>query len=161
MIHIYTDGAAIVNPGPGGYGVVLLCGDKCKELSQGYVHTTNNRMELMGVIAAIESLVNKETPLTIYSDSKYVIDSIDKRWVFGWDKKGWPDKIKNHDLWKRFLVAYRDHRAPIKAIWVKGHSTNEINNRCDVLATTAARSATKIVDHGFQQPKSHNVDNFF
>ncbi len=151
MIHIYTDGSCLRNPGgAGGFGVILIAGNDRKEISQGYHATTNNRMELLSVI-----------PVTIYSDSRYVVDSIDKRWVFGWHKKGWPDKIKNVDLWKRFLDAYRDHRAPVKAVWVRGHNGHAENERCDHLAETAARSHHKLNDHGFQQSSSKPVNNSF
>ena len=117
MISIYTDGAARGNPGPGGYGTILLYQGHKKEISGGFRLTTNNRMELMAVIIGLESLKNEKETVTIYSDSKYVVDSIAKRWVFGWEKKGFLNK-KNPDLWKRFLVVYRKHTVHIE--WCKG-----------------------------------------
>ena len=113
MISIYTDGAARGNPGPGGYGTILLYQGHKKEISGGFRLTTNNRMELMAVIIGLESLKNEKETVTIYSDSKYVVDSIAKRWVFGWEKKGFLNK-KNPDLWKRFLVVYRKHTVHIE-----------------------------------------------
>src|ERR1700684_4122790 len=127
MITIYTDGAARGNPGPGGYGAVLIAGHHRKELSAGYRHTTNNRMELMSVIVALESLKKDGEEVLIYSDSKYVVDAIEKKWLLGWEKKNF-NKMKNPDLWKRFLIAYRKHKVKFK--WVKGHASNEENNRC-------------------------------
>lgn len=135
MITVYTDGAARGNPGRGGFGVILMSGKHRKEISQGYRLTTNNRMELLSVITALEALKKEGEHVTIYSDSKYVIDSIEKKWVFGWEKKNFAGK-KNPDLWIRFLRAYRKHH--VKFIWVKGHASNMFNNRCDELATTAA-----------------------
>ena len=130
MISIYTDGASRGNPGPGGFGVVMLAGAHRKEISEGFKLTTNNRMELMSVIVALESLKKEDTAATVYSDSKYVVDSIELKWVFGWEKKNFKDK-KNPDLWKRFLKIYRQHK--IKFVWVKGHASNVENNRCDEL----------------------------
>ncbi len=134
-ITIYTDGASRGNPGPGGYGAVLKYNEHRKELSEGFRLTTNNRMELLAVIKAIEVLTKEGLNLTIYSDSKYVIDSIEKKWVFGWVKKNFKGK-KNKDLWIRFLELYKLHN--ISFIWVKGHAGNPENERCDELATTAA-----------------------
>ena len=146
-ISIYTDGAAQGNPGKGGYGIVLISGPHRKELSQGYRHTTNNRMELLSVIIALETLKNPGSEVTIYSDSKYVVDSVDKRWVFDWVKKGFKDK-KNVDLWKRFLLIYPKHK--IRFVWVKGHASNVENNRCDELAVAAAKSGQLLVDIGYE-----------
>ncbi|MBK7639825.1 MAG: ribonuclease HI [Bacteroidetes bacterium] len=147
MISIYTDGAARGNPGPGGYGTILLYQGHKKEISGGFRLTTNNRMELMAVIIGLESLKNEKETVTIYSDSKYVVDSIAKRWVFGWEKKGFLNK-KNPDLWKRFLVVYRKHTVHIE--WVKGHADNEWNNRCDELATAAADKPDLLADEGYE-----------
>ncbi|MEI8280326.1 MAG: ribonuclease HI [Bacteroidota bacterium] len=147
QLVIYTDGAARGNPGPGGYGVVLQWGAKMKELSQGYRHTTNNRMELMAVIAALLSLTKDNLDIVIYSDSSYVINSVEKGWVFGWVKKGFKDK-KNADLWRLFLTLYKKNR--IKFVWVKGHADNPMNNRCDELATAAADSRDWLVDEGYE-----------
>ena len=146
MISIYTDGASRGNPGPGGYGVVMLYGALRKELSEGFKVTTNNRMELMSVIVALEALKKENTPVTIYSDSKYVVDSVEKKWVFGWEKKNYKDK-KNPDLWMRFLRVYRKHQ--VKFVWVKGHASNKENNRCDELAVAAALGAHLKADHGY------------
>jgi ribonuclease HI len=143
---IYTDGAARGNPGPGGYGAVLHWGDVIKEISQGYKHTTNNRMELMAVIAALQLLKRDNLNVTIYSDSAYVVNSVEKKWVFGWAKKGFADK-KNADLWMRFLEHYK--RNHIRFVWVKGHASNKWNNRCDILATTAADGKNLLEDVGY------------
>jgi len=147
MISIYTDGASRGNPGPGGYGVVMIAGTHRKEISEGFRLTTNNRMELMSVIVALESLKKEETAATVYSDSKYVVDSVEQKWLFGWEKKGFKDK-KNPDLWIRFLKIYRKHK--IKFVWVKGHASNKENNRCDELAVEAALGGDLKVDKGYE-----------
>ena len=150
QVTIYTDGACSGNPGPGGYGVILMKGAHKKELSAGYQHTTNNRMEIMAVIAGLESLKNP-CQVTIYSDSKYVIDSITKGWVYGWQKKGWIKADKktavNVDLWKRLLALLAKHQ--VTFVWVKGHADNPYNNRCDELAVSATKGSTLLVDAGF------------
>jgi ribonuclease HI len=148
MIHIYTDGASRGNPGPGGYGIVLISGHHRKELSQGFKCTTNNRMELMSVIVALESLKKDGSEVTVYSDSKYVVDSVEKKWVFGWQKKNFKDK-KNPDLWQRFLRIYPKHKVHFK--WVKGHADNPENNLCDELAVAAALGGHLVVDAGYQK----------
>ena len=145
-ISIYTDGAAQGNPGKGGYGAILMAGNHKKELSQGFTLTTNNRMELLAVIVALEALKKANSKVTVYSDSKYVVDSIEKGWVFGWEKKAFKGK-KNIDLWKRFLIIYQKHQ--IKFVWVKGHAGNLYNERCDQLAVKAAASANLIDDIGY------------
>ncbi len=145
-IILYTDGAARGNPGPGGYGVVLLSGPHRKELSQGYAHTTNNRMELMAVIAGLEALKKDGCSVTVYTDSRYVADAIEKRWVFAWEKKGFAGK-KNPDLWERFLIVYRKHT--VKFIWIKGHATIRENERCDELAVKASMGNILIKDDGY------------
>jgi ribonuclease HI len=150
MITIFTDGASRGNPGPGGYGAVLIAGSLRKELSEGFRLTTNNRMELMSVIVALEALKKDGTAVTIYSDSKYVVDSVEKKWVFGWEKKAFGGK-KNADLWKRFLIVYRKHT--IKFVWVKGHASNKENNRCDELAVAAALGGHLKIDHGYEEEK--------
>lgn len=147
VITIYTDGSALGNPGPGGYGVVLLSGPFRKELSEGYRLTTNNRMELMAVCVALEALKIEGSEVTIYSDSKYVVDAVSKGWVFGWEKKFFSGK-KNPDLWIRFLRIYRKHR--VRFVWVKGHAETVENNRCDQLAVAAANSTTLLEDTGYQ-----------
>ena len=148
MIKIYTDGASRGNPGPGGYGVVMIAGTHRKEISEGFKLTTNNRMELLSVIVALESLKKEGTAVTVYSDSKYVVDSVELKWVFGWEKKNFKDK-KNPDLWKRFLKIYRKHI--IKFVWVKGHASNVENNRCDELAVEAALGGDLKADHGYEE----------
>lgn len=145
---IYTDGASRGNPGRGGYGIVLQWGTVRKEMSQGFKLTTNNRMELLAVIVALEALTREGLEITVYSDSKYVIDSVEKGWVFGWEKKGFTGK-KNPDLWMRFLKSYRKHR--VRFHWVKGHADNSFNNRCDFLATAAADSGNLIADAVYEQ----------
>lgn len=145
-ITIYTDGSALGNPGPGGYGVVLLSGPYRKELSAGYRLTTNNRMELMAVCVALEALKYDGCNVTIYSDSKYVVEAVNQRWVFGWEQKRFKDK-KNPDLWMRFLRIYRRHR--VRFIWVKGHATTVENNRCDELAVAAANGVNLFEDTGY------------
>lgn len=150
MIKIYTDGASRGNPGPGGFGVVMLAGTLRKEISDGFRLTTNNRMELLSVIVALEALKKEGTAVTIYSDSKYVVDSVELKWVFGWEKKYFNGK-KNEDLWKRFLRVYRKHQ--VKFVWVKGHASNKENNRCDELAVAAALGDDLKIDHGYEEEK--------
>lgn len=147
MVSIYTDGASRGNPGPGGYGAVLLFGTLRKEVSEGFRLTTNNRMELLSVIRALQALKKEDTLVTVYSDSKYVVDSVEKKWVLGWEKKGFKSK-KNIDLWKSFLIVYRKHK--VKFIWVKGHASNQENNRCDELAVGAAQGANLKIDAEYE-----------
>lgn len=150
-VNIYTDGAAEPNPGPGGYGVVLLFGEHRRELSCGFEMTTNNRMELLAVIAGLEALT-KPCRATIYSDSKYVVDSVENGSVFRWRDKGWwrtkKEKAKNADLWKRFLVAYEQHDVILK--WVPGHTGIPENERCDELALASSRSPGRLCDIGYE-----------
>ena len=150
MISVFTDGASRGNPGPGGYGVVMIAGHLRKEISEGFRLTTNNRMELLSVIVALEALKKEGTPVTIYSDSKYVVDSVEKKWLHGWEKKNFSGK-KNADLWIRFLRAYRKHN--VKFVWVKGHASNKENNRCDELAVAAAMGGHLKIDHGYEDEK--------
>jgi len=150
-IVVYTDGSSRGNPGPGGYGTVMMSGQYRKELSQGFVKTTNNRMELLAVIVALEEIKNAGANVTVYSDSKYVVDSIEKKWVFGWQKKNFKDK-KNPDLWKRFLKIFPKHK--LQMVWVKGHANNTENERCDKLAVDAAKGDNLIPDLGFENPPS-------
>ncbi len=145
-IIIYTDGACRNNPGPGGYGIVLMSGPHRKELAKGFKKTTNNRMELMAVIVALESLKAPNCDVTVYSDSKYVVDSVSKGWVFGWVKKNFKDK-KNPDLWKRFLKIYPKHN--VKFVWVKGHANIPENECCDRLAVAASKEPNLPDDIGF------------
>lgn len=141
-ILIYSDGAAKGNPGPGGYGVVMKCGGHYKELSGGYIYTTNNRMELLGVIVGLESIKRIKADVVAYTDSAYIVNSVNKGWLFGWEKKGF-DKKANPDLWIRFLKIYRKHN--VKLVWIKGHAGHVENERCDTLAVAYA---TKIIKEG-------------
>lgn len=143
MVTIYTDGASKGNPGPGGFGIILRFGKLEKEISAGYRLTTNNRMELLAVITALESLKRNDLEIKIYSDSKYVIDAVEKGWVFGWEKKGFKGK-KNPDLWRRFLHLYRNYK--VKFIWVRGHSGHPENERCDALAVEASERSDLLTD---------------
>lgn len=147
-LHIYTDGASRGNPGPGGFGIVLIWGDKKKEISAGYRLTTNNRMELLAVIVALESLTKRNIPLTIFSDSKYVIESVEKGWLQSWIKTDFKGGKKNKDLWLKYHQLSRDFK--IKFKWVKGHADNPFNNRCDELATTAADGKNLLVDEVYE-----------
>lgn len=153
-IKLYTDGACSGNPGPGGYGIVLLYKQHRKELSQGYKKTTNNRMELLAVIIGIESIKQKEIPIIIYSDSKYVVDAINLKWVFGWVKIGFKDKA-NPDLWKRFLKVYNPKLHQF--LWVKGHAANVENNRCDELAVEASKSNYLLIDEGYENKNNNEM----
>ena len=150
-IIIYTDGAAKGNPGPGGYGVVLISGGHRKEISEGFQHTTNNRMELLGAIVGLESLKYNNSEVTIYTDSKYVSEAIEKGWVFGWEKTNF-NKKKNPDLWIRFLKVFRKHK--VKLVWIKGHANNKENERCDVLAVQASGGKNLNIDKGYIQDNS-------
>jgi ribonuclease HI len=144
---MHTDGAAKGNPGPGGYGIVLQSGKHYKELSEGYKLTTNNRMELLSVIVGLETLKTPNCDVTIYSDSKYVVDSVEKKWVFGWVKIGFKKK-KNADLWRRFLEIYPKHN--VKFVWVKGHAGHPLNERCDQLAVEASGFKNLQRDEGYE-----------
>ena len=156
-ITIYTDGSALGNPGPGGYGIVLQAGKHRKELSQGFELTTNNRMELLAVIVALESLNGSGSQVTIYSDSKYVVDAVEQKWVFGWEKKAFKKK-KNADLWKRFLKIYPRHI--VKFQWVKGHAGLPGNERCDQLAVEAAEGGGLIPDEGYNADGADSPELF-
>jgi len=157
LITIYTDGSSRGNPGPGGYGVVLLYKGHRKELSEGFKKTTNNRMELLGVIKGLEAIKQPGFEVTIYSDSKYVIDSVEKKWVFGWVKTGFKGK-KNEDLWRKFLDIYKLHR--VKFVWVRGHAGNVENERCDVLAVQSAMGKELLIDKGFENSTANPLDEF-
>ena len=148
MITVYTDGSSRGNPGPGGYGIVLKSGSHRKEVSQGFKYTTNNRMELMSVIVALEMLKNANSEVVVYSDSKYVVDSIEQKWVFGWQKKGFKGK-KNPDLWQRFLKIHPKPKVKFK--WIKGHNENPENERCDELAVAAATGGNLLIDEGYEK----------
>ncbi len=154
-ITLYTDGAARGNPGRGGYGVVLMFGNHKKELSKGFKHTTNNRMELWAIIAGLESITNKEIPVTIYSDSQYVVNSINKGWLNNWMKTNFKGDKKNPDLWKKYHALAKQFT--IEIIWVKGHADNQYNNRCDELATAAADATNLEIDIEYErQPAAFN-----
>ena len=141
-IEIFTDGSSRGNPGPGGYGVILRCGEHYKELSGGFAETTNNRMELTAVIVGLEAVKRPNAEIILYSDSRYVVDSVNKGWVFGWERKRFEKRL-NADLWMRFLEVYRRHR--VRFVWVKGHADNPMNNRCDKLAVAAATAVQNMV----------------
>ncbi|RYE43366.1 MAG: ribonuclease HI [Sphingobacteriales bacterium] len=147
VIELFTDGASSGNPGPGGYGAILRAGQHYKELSEGYRKTTNNRMELMAVIKGLEALKSPKQDVVIHSDSKYVIDSIEKRWVHGWVAKGFKDK-KNKDLWLRYLDVAKLHN--IRFVWVKGHAGHPENERCDQLAVAACKQPNLLIDSVFE-----------
>lgn len=152
QVTVYTDGGASGNPGPGGYGIVMLSGKHRKEINGGFRLTTNNRMELLAVIIALETLKFEGTEVTIYSDSKYVVDAVKKGWVFNWVKKNFKDK-KNPDLWKRFLKIYPKHE--VNFVWVKGHAGNELNEVADRLAVSAYIEGVLEVDEVYE---ASNVD---
>ncbi len=147
-VLVYTDGAARGNPGPGGYGIVMEWVGKTyrKEFSQGYKHTTNNRMELLAVIEALRKLKKPGLKVLVVTDSKYVANAVEKGWVFGWEKKGFKDR-KNADLWIAFLKEYRKHQVRFK--WVKGHNNHPQNERCDALAVIASKQKRLLIDEGF------------
>jgi ribonuclease HI len=151
-IIIYTDGAARGNPGPGGYGIVLMYGAHKKEMAAGYRLTTNNRMELLAVITALETLKKKDIPVTIYSDSQYVINSVQKGWLNTWVATNFKGGKKNKDLWLRYYKLSR--HINVNFVWVKGHASNVWNNRCDELATAAADGSHLLVDEVYEAEAS-------
>jgi ribonuclease HI len=155
---MYTDGASTGNPGPGGYGTVLMSGKHYKELSGGFQKTTNNRMELLAVIVGLESLKQPGCDVTIYSDSKYVVDAVEKKWVFEWHRKGFKGK-KNPDLWLRYLEIASLHK--IKFIWVKGHAGNHYNEICDQLAVKAAQQKNLPADVGYMDSLTNDEAGLF
>lgn len=146
-VNIYTDGAASGNPGPGGFGVVMETAKKRKEISGGFRNTTNNRMELLATIVAMQALKRTDIEVHIYSDSKYVVDAVNKGWLFGWEKKDFSGK-KNPDLWQKFLVQYRKFKPTLH--WIKGHNNHPQNERCDALAVNAYKEGVLQVDVGFE-----------
>ena len=154
-IYIYTDGSALGNPGPGGYGIIIEWVGKgyIKEFSRGFRYTTNNRMELLAVIEALEKLKQKSLNVKIFSDSKYVIEAVEKKWVFGWKKKDFKGK-KNPDLWKRFLSIYRLHNVEFQ--WIKGHNNHPQNERCDYLAVEAAKNMSIEIDSYYEHSVHKN-----
>lgn len=148
QLNIYTDGAARGNPGPGGYGIVMLWGDKRKELSAGYRLTTNNRMELLAVIVALQNLNKKNIEVNIFTDSQYVVNSITKKWLDNWIKTDFKGGKKNKDLWLQYYNLSKEFK--VRMHWVKGHADNQFNNRCDELATTAADSKDLLIDSVYE-----------
>jgi ribonuclease HI len=152
-ITIYTDGASSGNPGPGGYGVVLISGRHRLEKSQGFRLTTNNRMELLGVIEGLEALKIPGSNVVVYTDSKYVADPVTKGWVFQWESKNFKNK-KNPDLWMRFLRVYRKHK--VRFVWIRGHSNNTENEVCDRLAVNAYLNGPLIEDTGYNPDAEKN-----
>jgi ribonuclease HI len=151
-LMIYTDGAARGNPGPGGYGVVLIWGQKRKEIAAGYRLTTNNRMELMAVIVALQSLTKNDIPVTIYTDSKYIVDSVQKGWLQNWIKTDFKGGKKNKDLWLQYHALSKQYH--VRFVWVKGHADNAMNNRCDELATQAADGKNLLIDEVYEAEKT-------
>jgi len=151
MIRIYTDGAAQGNPGPGGYAAIMKFGDHEKEISAGYRRTTNNRMELMAVIAGLEAIKKPGIPVTIYSDSKYVVEAVEKGWLWGWEKKDFAKKA-NPDLWKRYIPLHQKYKP--KFVWIRGHAGHPENERCDQLAVEAAQGFQLPPDTGYEQQVS-------
>jgi ribonuclease HI len=145
-VLIYTDGACSGNPGPGGYGVVLMSGRHRKELSEGFRLTTNNRMELLAAIKGLEALKRDGTTVKLYTDSQYLVNAVNNGWLFNWEVKRFAKK-KNQDLWLRFLEVYRRHK--VSLIWVKGHNNDPENERCDALAVAASRGRSLLEDDGF------------
>ena len=156
-VVIYTDGSAKGNPGRGGYGVVMISGSHRKEISGGFELTTNNRMELLSVIIGLEHLKKEKTYVIIYSDSKYVVDAVEKKWLFSWEKKNFGKK-KNPDLWIRFLKIFRKHQ--VSFVWVKGHSNIKENERCDQLAVAAADSGKLKKDIWYENNITNNNELF-
>lgn len=146
-IYLYTDGAASGNPGPGGYGVVLKCLDRSKEMSGGYARTTNNRMELLAVIIGLEAILWDNAEIEIYSDSQYVVNAINQDWISDWERRNFK-KVKNVDLWQRFLPLYRRHRVTFH--WIKGHAGHSENERCDFLAVAAYHMPSLPPDTGYE-----------
>lgn len=148
MIRIYTDGAAQGNPGPGGYGTILKFNLAVKELSEGFRLTTNNRMELMAVIKGLEAIKKSGIPVTIYSDSKYVVEAVEKGWLWNWEKKNFKDKA-NVDLWKQYIPLHQKYNP--KFIWIKGHAGHPENERCDQLAVQAANGIGLLIDRSYEE----------
>tara|TARA_B100000609_G_C17095072_1_gene371392 strand:- start:285 stop:764 length:480 start_codon:yes stop_codon:yes gene_type:complete len=157
-IIIYTDGSAKGNPGKGGYGVVMLSGKHRKEISEGFLLTTNNRMELLAVIVGLESVKTLKSDIVVYSDSKYVVNAVEKGWLFNWQKKNFKGK-KNPDLWMRFLSVYKKHS--VRFLWVKGHNNNTENERCDRLAVSAAEGTGLVSDIWYENQNRNNSSSLF
>lgn len=152
QLIIYTDGSSRGNPGPGGFGAILIYGDKRKEISGGYRKTTNNRMELLAVISALETLKKKNIPLTIFTDSQYIVKAVKEKWLDKWVRTDFADGKKNKDLWMRFYHLSKDYEITFR--WVKGHANNPFNNLCDKLATTAADGKNLLIDTFYEGMKN-------
>lgn len=150
VINLYTDGAASPNPGPGGYGVILRCGEYEKELSAGFALTTNNRMELLAVIVGLEAVKWDNAEVKVVSDSSYVVKALNEGWLEEWERKRWR-RVKNPDLWQRFLLVYRRHRVTFH--WIRGHAGHPENERCDSLAVAARSGAADdlLHDEGYEK----------
>ncbi|UPL50695.1 ribonuclease HI [Hymenobacter sublimis] len=148
MIHLFTDGSSRGNPGPGGYGAILRFGQHEKELTQGFRLTTNNRMELLAVIVGLEAITRPELPITVVTDSRYVVDAVEKKWVFGWAAKPDFGKKANEDLWRRFLKIYKQRSVQFR--WVRGHNGHPENERCDQLAVWSATKGPLLTDEGYE-----------
>lgn len=153
MINIYTDGAALGNPGPGGFGIILQYGSYRKEICEGYRLTTNNRMELLAVITALESLKKEGLPVTIYTDSQYVVNAIEKGWLWKWQKTGFKKKA-NADLWLRYIPLHKKYNP--RLVWIKGHAGHTENERCDELSVRAAQGKHLKIDTGYEQKIANN-----
>jgi ribonuclease HI len=156
LIYLYTDGAAKGNPGRGGYGAILKSGPHMKELSEGFRLTTNNRMELLAVIKGLEAIKTKNSEVLVVSDSKYVVEAVEKGWLWNWIKIGFKNK-KNKDLWIRFVNIYRQHK--VRFQWIKGHNGHAENERCDQLAVAAAEQKDLLIDQAYEDEK--NSDQLF
>lgn len=156
LIYVYTDGAAKGNPGPGGYGVVMKSGPHYRELSEGFRLTTNNRMELLAVIKGLEAIKTKGSEVLVVSDSKYVVEAVEKGWLWNWIKIGFKNK-KNKDLWIRFVNIYRQHK--VRFQWIKGHNGHAENERCDQLAVAAAIQKDLLIDTPYEEEQ--NSDQLF
>lgn len=152
QVIMYTDGSSRGNPGPGGYGTILMYGQRSKELSQGYRLTTNNRMELMAVIAGLQALKKDNIPITIYSDSQYIVKAIEQGWLKNWIATDFKGGKKNRDLWMQYYHLAKNKQ--IRFVWVRGHADNPYNNRCDELATKAADGSDLLVDAGYEADKN-------
>lgn len=154
-VYLYTDGSSLGNPGPGGYGIILEWVGMSyeKEFSAGFSRTTNNRMELLAVIKGLELLKKSPMEVIVYSDSKYVVDAVEKKWVFNWEKKNYKGK-KNSDLWKRFLIIFRKHK--VSFTWIKGHAGHTENEKCDLLAVEASENKNLLVDQGYENTINPN-----
>ncbi len=152
LINIYTDGSSRGNPGPGGFGVILMYGSHRKEISKGFRHTTNNRMELLAVITGLEAITKKELPVVVYSDSQYVVKAIEEGWLKTWMRTNFKGGKKNKDLWTRYF--HLSQKMNVKLKWVKGHADNPFNNRCDELATSAADGKDLDIDDGYEEAQS-------